>query len=155
MESTAIPLEATDDQSTSVDAMFSRRRFCCCCIWSAPRPSSSSSSESWQRIHAGGGGGGAGDDRRWWRRVVGAVMKVREWSELVAGPRWKTFIRRFNRNRHSGGGGGSWRMGSAKFQYDPLSYALNFDEGHGGSPEGDYAGYRDFSARFVAPPASA
>ncbi|KAJ8504256.1 hypothetical protein OPV22_005142 [Ensete ventricosum] len=154
MESTAIPLEATDDESTSVDAMFSRRSFCCCCIWSAPR-SSSSSSESWQRMHAGGSGGGAGDDRRWWRRVVGAVMKVREWSELVAGPRWKTFIRRFNRGRHSGNGGGAWRMGSAKFQYDPLSYALNFDEGHGGSPEGNYAGHRDFSARFAAPPASA
>ncbi|CAL9095682.1 hypothetical protein MUK42_19814 [Musa troglodytarum] len=152
MESTAVPLEATDDQSTAVDAMFSRRRFCCC-IWSAPRSSSSSSSELWQRIHAGGGGGGGGDDRRWWRRVVGAVMKVREWSELVAGPRWKTFIRRFNRSRHSGGGG--WRMGSAKFQYDPLSYALNFDEGNGGSPEGDYTGYRNFSARFAAPPASA
>ncbi|EEC80282.1 hypothetical protein OsI_22276 [Oryza sativa Indica Group] len=41
-----------------------------------------------------------------------------------------------------------------KLNYDPLSYALNFDEGHGGacSPEGDYAGYRDFSTRFVAPP---
>jgi hypothetical protein len=81
---------------------------------------------------------------------VDALMKVREWSELVAGPRWKTFIRRFRRSspRHGAGGGG-------KLNYDPLSYALNFDEGHGsGSPEGgDYAGYPpDFSARFVAPP---
>ncbi|VAI60850.1 unnamed protein product [Triticum turgidum subsp. durum] len=40
---------------------------------------------------------------------------------------------------------------------DALSYALNFDEGHGATPEaGDHAGgYRDFSSRFAAPPASA
>ena len=51
-----------------------------------------------------------------------------------------------------------WRRRGAaagEFRYDALSYALNFDEGHGASPEGDYTGYRDFSARFVAPPASA
>uniref|UniRef100_J3MCQ5 Uncharacterized protein n=1 Tax=Oryza brachyantha TaxID=4533 RepID=J3MCQ5_ORYBR len=53
------------------------------------------------------------------------------------------------RHHHHGGGG-------QKLNYDPLSYALNFDEGHGGpcSPERDYAGYRDFSTRFVAPPAA-
>ena len=83
-------------------------------------------------------------------------MKVREWSELVAGPRWKTFIRRFRRSprHHHHGGGGGGGGGGRKLNYDPLSYALNFDEGHGGacSPEGDYAGYRDFSTRFVAPP---
>ncbi|OEL20078.1 hypothetical protein BAE44_0018903, partial [Dichanthelium oligosanthes] len=43
--------------------------------------------------------------------------------------------------------------------YDSLSYALNFDEGHGsggGSPEGgDYTGYRNFSVCFVMPPGSA
>ena len=72
---------------------------------------------------------------------------------MVGGPRWKTFIRRFGRSgpptrphHHFGG---------RKLNYDALSYALNFDEGHGASPEGDYTGYRDFSARFVAPPASA
>lgn len=70
------------------------------------------------------------------------MMKAREWSEIVAGPRWKTFIRRF---RKRGGG----RQG--KFQYDPLSYALNFDEGHGqdGNLEEAEYGSRDFSARFV------
>ncbi|KAK3132040.1 hypothetical protein QOZ80_6AG0514950 [Eleusine coracana subsp. coracana] len=152
-------------------AFFSRRggsRRCCCFPW----PSSSSSSpharradeEWWHGVGEGGGGSGAAR-RRWWRRGVDALMKVREWSELVAGPRWKTFIRRFRRLRHggaaaiagagggSGGGGGTGR----KLNYDPLSYALNFDEGHhgGSSPESDgFAGYRDFSARFVAPPGS-
>ncbi|XP_008781937.1 uncharacterized protein LOC103701593 [Phoenix dactylifera] len=131
------------DEASTADAVFARR---CCCFWipwSGGRSSSAPSSvERWQRIRASE----RGDERRpsaeggWWR----AVMKVREWSELAAGPRWKTFIRRFNRNaRH--GGGGVVRMGPSRFQYDPLSYALNFDEGPGGSPDGDYTGYRDFS----------
>ncbi|KAF8100061.1 hypothetical protein N665_0231s0001 [Sinapis alba] len=36
---------------------------------------------------------------RWWIR---AILKIREWSEIVAGPRWKTFIRRFNRDQRRG-----------------------------------------------------
>ncbi|WVZ81847.1 hypothetical protein U9M48_029179 [Paspalum notatum var. saurae] len=143
-------------------AFFSRRGHRCCgCFWAPPWASSPSSAspharrattgeEWWHRV-------GEAGRRRWWRRGVDALMKVREWSELVAGPRWKTFIRRFRRSssRHAAGCGGG------KLNYDPLSYALNFDDGHGGgggpnSPEGgDYAGFRDFSARFVAQPGSA
>ena len=136
-----------DTDATSVDeaeaAFFARRGRRCCCF---PWPASSSS-------HQPVGGGAAAAEETWWQRAVDAVLKVREWSELVAGPRWKTFIRRFGRSgpptrphHHFGG---------RKLNYDALSYALNFDEGHGASPEGDYTGYRDFSARFVAPPASA
>ncbi|KAG6430245.1 hypothetical protein SASPL_108308 [Salvia splendens] len=36
-------------------------------------------------------------DRSWWSDGVEAFKKVREWSELVAGLKWKTFIRRFNK----------------------------------------------------------
>uniref|UniRef100_A0ACD5ZLF1 Uncharacterized protein n=1 Tax=Avena sativa TaxID=4498 RepID=A0ACD5ZLF1_AVESA len=146
-------------------AFFSRRRYRCCCF-SAPWQSSSSSyarragpdEEWWHQVGEGGARGLAGgaERRRWWRRGVDAFMKVREWSELVAGPRWKTFIRRFRRghhHRHGGAGGGR------KLNYDALSYALNFDEGHGGpcSPGEDGGGgeYPDFSARFAAPPGSA
>ncbi|TXG54631.1 hypothetical protein EZV62_019887 [Acer yangbiense] len=110
----------------------------------------------------------------WWHRI-GTVesnstesrwfqgwMKVREWSELVAGPKWKTFIRTFRKNRHFfaggccgvGGGGGVKR---SKFQYDPLSYALNFDEGPGKNShfiDEDLAA-RDFSSRYASLPASA
>ncbi|KAK7317201.1 hypothetical protein RJT34_01216 [Clitoria ternatea] len=86
---------------------------------------------------------------RWWSGGVRAFMKVREWSEIVAGPRWKTFIRRFNRNRS----GGSRHAG--KYQYDPLSYSLNFDEGPGQNGDFEYEGYdgfRNFSTRYAAAP---
>ncbi|KAG2605281.1 uncharacterized protein LOC120671433 [Panicum virgatum] len=144
-------------------AFFSPRgRRCCGCFWAPPWAAASSPSPSprarpraepaseewWHRV------GAASGRRRWWRRGVDALMKVREWSELVAGPRWKTFIRRLRLRRggprHGAGAGGG------KLNYDPLSYALNFDDG-GGGPEGDddYAGHLDFSARFVAPPPAA
>uniref|UniRef100_A0A452Z9G6 Uncharacterized protein n=1 Tax=Aegilops tauschii subsp. strangulata TaxID=200361 RepID=A0A452Z9G6_AEGTS len=82
---------------------------------------------------------------------------VREWSELVAGPRWKTFIRRFRRGHHRHGGGAG-AGGGRKLNYDALSYALNFDEGHGASPEGpsgEFPGYPDFSTRLSTWPAGA
>lgn len=75
----------------------------------------------------------------------------------MVAPRWKTLIQRFRRkknNQHPSVDGG-WRTRSAaRFQYDPMSYALNFDEGpEDGSPNGAaQLGYRDFSARFAAPP---
>lgn len=86
-------------------------------------------------------------DDGWWSRGLRAIYKVREWSEIVAGPKWKTFIRRFNRSKSGGGGG---RHG--KFQYDPLSYALNFDEGPVAEEEEESGGFRDFSARFASLP---
>jgi hypothetical protein len=143
----------TMDTSDEADAaFFSRSRHRCCCF-SAPCQSSSSSSyarradgEWWHQV---GDGGARAGRRRWWRRGVDALMKVREWSELVAGPRWKTFIRSFRRghHRHAGAGGGR------KLNYDALNYALNFDEG-ACSPEDGGAEYPDFSARFAAPPGS-
>lgn len=83
-----------------------------------------------------------GSGNRWWSRPIRVLKKLREWSEIVAGPKWKTFIRRFNRHRSSK------RM--AKYQYDPLSYALNFDEGHGQSGDCDDDGFRNFSTRYAA-----
>ncbi|CAA2974724.1 uncharacterized protein LOC111401682 [Olea europaea var. sylvestris] len=87
-----------------------------------------------------------------WIRGVTAVKKIREWSELIAGPRWKTFIRRFNRNR-------SGNSKHVNHQYDPLSYAMNFDEGPGQSgnseeEDGYYHMSRNFSSRYAAFPAS-
>ncbi|KAG8076166.1 hypothetical protein GUJ93_ZPchr0006g46142 [Zizania palustris] len=141
------------------DAFLSSRWNRWCCFW-GPWASSSYAPRSSRvggcRVVAEGGGGvvascrGEGEvvggaRRWWWRRSVDVLMKVREWSELVAGPRWKTFLRRFRRStRHHG-------ADSGRLNYDPLSYALNFDEGHGSCRlEDDYDGYYcDFSTRFA------
>ncbi|ERN07257.1 hypothetical protein AMTRI_Chr12g274260 [Amborella trichopoda] len=123
------------------ELLFSKRG---CSIWFCCFRSEDSSSspvfkgECWERMKAAASE--PENENKWWMKGWNALKKVREWSELVAGPRWKTFIRRFNRS-------GKGRAG--KFQYDPLSYALNFDEGH--SQELDHQNYSDFSTRFVAP----
>ncbi|KAA8535279.1 hypothetical protein F0562_030282 [Nyssa sinensis] len=53
------------------------------------------------------------------------LKKAKEVSELVAGPKWKNLIRKvskcFNKKKSS----------RTQFQYDPHSYALNFDDGRG------------------------
>ncbi|XP_058114223.1 uncharacterized protein LOC131257344 [Magnolia sinica] len=125
-----------------------------CCFWvpqftSSRSPASGSSSGSWEKIRAKGTAAETTkEEGRWWKKGWDVLKKVRAWSEVVAGPRWKTFIRRFNK-----------RMGvgrSKKFQYDPLSYALNFDDGHGQNGNSDEEiGYRSFSVRYASLPASA
>lgn len=68
------------------------------------------------------------------------VKKLKEISEVMAGPKWKTFIRRFSVQKK--------RYSEMQFQYDPESYKLNFDDGIHGEMDG-----RDFSTRFVRDPA--
>lgn len=82
----------------------------------------------------------------WLSKSASALKKAREWSELVAGPKWKTFIRRFNKHRSKPG----------KFQYDPASYALNFDDGfeQSGNLDDDHVP-RDFTSRYAPIPATA
>ncbi|PHT88159.1 hypothetical protein T459_10265 [Capsicum annuum] len=116
----------SDDAS---EKLFQKRR--CCSFF----PSSGGVSLKWWRKKEGSV----------WAKGINALKKLREWSEIVAGPRWKTFIRRFNRNKNGTQG---------KFQYDPLSYALNFDEGNNGEEDNEY-GLRDFSTRYASIPASA
>ena len=122
-------------------------RYCLCLpCFGGGRRASAVGLPWWERI----GAVQRGD--RWWARGLRAVRKLREWSEIVAGPKWKTFIRRLNRNRSGAGSAAS--AGHGKFQYDPLSYSLNFDEGsgHGGDFDGEdgFGGFRDFSARYAA-----
>ena len=54
--------------------------------------------------------------------LVQNVKKVRELSEVLAGPKWKNFIRSI---------GSIYKKRRVQAQYDPQSYALNFDEGVG------------------------
>lgn len=131
----------TEANEDAVEMLFSKRR-CCFCI---PYRSSSSSTTTlglnwWQRVRVS-----ESQDGSLWDRGINAFKKLREWSEIVAGPRWKTFIRRFNRTKSGG-------RQSAKFQYDPLSYSLNFDEGpgnNGNSDEEDDFRFRNFSSRYA------
>nr|GEU38747.1 hypothetical protein [Tanacetum cinerariifolium] len=109
-------------------------RRCCFCI-----------PYTWQKIPSSSSHTYHNSNQSFWTRGVTAFKKLREWSEIVAGPKWKTFIRRFNRNKSNKG---------HKYQYDPLTYALNFDEGlpldNGDSEaENEYI-VRNFSSRYAA-----
>ncbi|XP_059643765.1 uncharacterized protein LOC132285593 [Cornus florida] len=126
--------------------MLSVKRRCCFCIpcFGSDR-SRTVGLNWWQKVRT------ADDEKGWWTRGISAVKKIRQWSEIVAGPKWKTFIRRFNRSKSGG-------SRNAKFQYDPLSYSLNFDEGpgqNGNSVDEEVYGFRNFSSRFASVPMSA
>ncbi|KAK6153037.1 hypothetical protein DH2020_012676 [Rehmannia glutinosa] len=135
-ESTRKDEDSNDDVQET--AFFSRG---CCSFWSF----SCWKSENWERISTSERETQECSSRSWWDKGINALKKTREWSELVAGPKWKTFIRRFNRT--------GARSKTGKFQYDPFSYALNFDEGPGqnGQFEDDRI-FRDFSSRYAAIP---
>lgn len=130
--------------------MLHATRRCCFCI---PYRSSAGGVHWWRRMRPAEVDSGAGG---WWSRGVAALMKLREWSEIAAGPRWKTFIRRLSRSRSVN------KHAAMKFQYDALSYSLNFDDGagqkcHNGFEDDEVAEYRfrDFSSRYAAVPVSA
>lgn len=90
----------------SPSSLITNRRYCFCIPY------------TWHKVRTVYGS--SDQQQTIWSRGVTALKKLREWSEIVAGPRWKTFIRRFNRNKS---------FKANQFQYDPLDYALNFDEG--------------------------
>lgn len=54
--------------------------------------------------------------------LVEKAKNLKQISEVLAGPRWKNFIRRFNVH-------GLNKKRRMQYQYDPQSYALNFDDG--------------------------
>ncbi|XP_012081227.1 uncharacterized protein LOC105641315 [Jatropha curcas] len=74
--------------------------------------------------------------------------KVKEVSEVVAGPKWKTFIRKislyFNKQKNN-----HHHNNNSQFQYDPQSYALNFDDGGADRREEDGLLLPAFSSRFT------
>ncbi|KNA17687.1 hypothetical protein SOVF_077660 [Spinacia oleracea] len=165
-----------EDDAESPSNPFIHRHRCC---FQLPCFGSSPTSTTPRHITLGGGGANsslsdpstsfwdrfrsAENEPRWWSQPFKAFKKIREWSEIVAGPKWKTFIRRINRRRpnhrhhHH-----QQQQSTGQFQYDPLSYALNFDEGPGqnGHFDEDYdaGNFPDFSSRFASaatpPPSS-
>ncbi|KAF5746861.1 hypothetical protein HS088_TW06G01037 [Tripterygium wilfordii] len=126
------------------EAAFAKRG---CCFWIPcfnSNPSPAVGSIWWERIGNAENNPATSNQESW---LVRGWNRVREWSELVAGPKWKTFIRRFNKNNRNGNHGFG-RQG--KFKYDPSSYALNFDEGPGQNAHlDDDIIHRDFSARYA------
>ncbi|XP_071726819.1 uncharacterized protein [Rutidosis leptorrhynchoides] len=82
--------------------------------------------------------GDVADDDSWF---MNRFKTLKEFSELVAGPRWKNFIRKFSKKP---------RKGNSPFQYDPESYALNFNNSNGGiNGDDDDMLPSSFSTRFA------
>ncbi|KAG4991049.1 hypothetical protein AAZX31_09G089200 [Glycine max] len=75
-------------------------------------------------------------------RLSYKLRKIKEFSEVIAGPKWKTFIRKIS------GYGRKQQQQKNRFQYDEHSYALNFNSG-AQSEDDDMP--PSFSARFSAP----
>lgn len=76
---------------------------------------------------------------------VNQLKQLKEFSELVAGPRWKNFIRKIGRYSKP-----KKYTKTAQTMYSPNSYALNFDDTRLEDDEED--DYRfSFSSRFSAP----
>ncbi|XP_022775526.1 uncharacterized protein LOC111317337 [Durio zibethinus] len=142
------PLHTIEEATVGVDDDIHDLKFSNpgCCCWMPCR--SAIRSIWWQQIGTDDSNSAAYTNKSykesWWSR---GWAKVREWSELPAGPKWKTFIRRFNKNKTGNG--------RAKFHYDPLSYTLNFDEGPGQYGHFDEDTFsRNFSSRYASLPVS-
>ncbi|KAL3512902.1 hypothetical protein ACH5RR_025619 [Cinchona calisaya] len=145
-EYSQVNAELNDD--VPADSLFQKRRCCFCFTWTSNsnRSTPAVGLNWWQRVRSVE----ITRDNSLWARGINGLKKLREWSEIVAGPRWKTFIRRFNRT-------GRRNNSSSNYQYDPLSYALNFDEGPGQNEnfgEDEDHGLRNFSVRYASVPAS-
>ncbi|XP_043720751.1 uncharacterized protein LOC122668225 [Telopea speciosissima] len=79
-----------------------------------------------------------------WRRKL---KDLKEITELLCGPKWKNLIRKLS--VYANGGNKRRNRRAAQFQYDPQSYALNFD--HRDDDEDLDASRLGFSSRFAAP----
>lgn len=88
--------------------------------------------------------GGRCKGTTWWMKKLDKVKRV---SEVLAGPKWKNFIRKI-------GGYCKHKKQRTRFQYDPHSYALNFDGGTGTGTGTEEDHLLPFSSRFSAPPVS-
>ncbi|KAI4389079.1 hypothetical protein MLD38_001343 [Melastoma candidum] len=95
-----------------------------------------------------------GETTTWW----GSTRVSEQAYGSTEGPWWSRGWRRLRDafNRRFSRGQMMMRRGGSQFRYDPLSYALNFDEGPGQNGEQldrDMLS-RDFSSRYASIPAS-
>ncbi|KAG4957264.1 hypothetical protein JHK85_043644 [Glycine max] len=93
---------------------------------------------SWCRSHEEGKGLVEQKGNSW---LSCKLRKIKEFSEVIAGPKWKTFIRKIS-------GYGRKQQQKNRFQYDEHSYALNFNSGDKSEDDDTPP---SFSARFSAP----
>ncbi|XP_071699175.1 uncharacterized protein [Rutidosis leptorrhynchoides] len=124
--------EATyDDETTSSNGCF--RLFCCF-------DTSRDGETAGFLYHQPNGGGDLINQDTW---IMKRAKSLKQYSEIVAGPKWKNFIRKFSKkpkNRSNA---------NTQFQYDPQSYALNFNDGD--VHEDDDLLPRSFSTRYAPP----
>lgn len=71
---------------------------------------------------------------------VNKLKKLKEYSEVVAGPKWKNFVRKIGKYLKP-------KKSRTQSMYSPQSYALNFDDAE--EQEDDL--FASFSSRFSAP----
>lgn len=95
--------------------------------------------KNWRR--GGGDVDGGGTTTAW---MAEKLRKVKEATEVIAGPKWKTFIRKAGGYFNNGG-----NKKNRRFQYDQHSYDLNFNSTANSEDEADMP--PSFSARFSAP----
>lgn len=73
--------------------------------------------------------------------LVDKLKEAKEFSEVVAGPKWKNFVRKMGKYFKP-------KKSSTQSMYTPDSYALNFDDG---AEEEEDDLFVNFSSRFSAP----
>ena len=123
------PLENLEDYEENV-----HNEHGCGCLWKLWFVRRDNNSSHWILMQQ------EGEIKETW--LKNKAKKVKEISEVLAGPKWKNFIRRFSIY-------GINTKRKPRFHYDPKSYALNFEEGDQ-QRESD-APHADFAARFAPP----
>ncbi|XP_059638112.1 uncharacterized protein LOC132280024 [Cornus florida] len=76
--------------------------------------------------------------------LVKKLKKAKEVSEQLAGPKWKNLVRKISKYFNN-------KKSKTQFQYDPNSYALNFDDHRVNNVEEEDASLLAFSSRFATP----
>ncbi|XP_057767894.1 uncharacterized protein LOC130988138 [Salvia miltiorrhiza] len=114
-----------DETAAGSGGGCSFRRFCC-----------GGDEDEGHRSLLGEKEGGA----EWW--FVAKLKKLRELSEVVAGPKWKNLIRKMGRICNSR----KQNKSAVESRYSPESYALNFS---GDANEDDQELSHSFSTRFA------